>query len=83
MVSIRELLNKLRWDPSSSLSDYMIVITHRGSVNGFKSIPGSLIKELGKHFFTYEEDGKLVVIPYHRVKEVKNLRLGVTVFKRG
>lgn len=82
-MNVRELLNRLKWDPALSLSECVVVITHRGGIGGVKSIPGSAIKELGKYFFTYDENGRSLTIPYHRVREVKNLRSGATLFKRG
>ncbi|RLF12430.1 MAG: DUF504 domain-containing protein [Thermoprotei archaeon] len=79
MVTVREMLNKLKW--SLGLGGYQVVIVHRGAPGDVKVIAGSSIKEVGRYFFVYEENGVEVQIPYHRVLEVRSVE-GEVLFRR-
>lgn len=68
MLTIREILNKLKWH--LNLSDYFIKIIHRGSPNNVKVIPGSKVTSIKSSYFIYVEDGKEVLIPFHRILEI-------------
>ncbi len=82
-MRIRDLLNKLKWNPGSRLEDYCIVIVHRGEYMDRKVIPGARIIDIGPGGFCYiDEKGRETWIPYHRVVEVKTLS-GEAVWRRG
>lgn len=81
---IRELLNKILWDPREDPKNYEIVILHRGAYRGRKVISADLIKRVDANFLIYEdENGDEVYIPLHRVLEVRKKDTGeITWSKR-
>jgi len=79
MPTAREAINKLKW--SRGLRGCTILIRHRGAPGDVKALKGDFIKEVGRTFLTYVEEGVEVYIPYHRVLEVVDAK-GETVFKR-
>ncbi|RLF18708.1 MAG: hypothetical protein DRN06_00740 [Thermoprotei archaeon] len=81
MSTIRQVLLKLKWDPRFRLEDCELLIRHRGAPGDVKLIQGSSIKEIGKGFFIYEEEGVKVHIPFHRVLEIRT-KLGKVLYRR-
>lgn len=83
-MTVREFLNKIFWDPRENRFDYEIAFIHRGAPMDRKILPCSLIKEVKSSWFTYEskEEGE-VIIPFHRIIEIRNVKTGQTVWKRG
>jgi len=83
-MTLREFLNRIFWDPRENRADYEVVFIHRGAYMDRKSLPCSLIKEVKSSWFTYEseEEGE-VVIPFHRIIEIRNVKTGQIVWRRG
>jgi uncharacterized protein (UPF0248 family) len=66
MAFPKEVLNRLKWGPSSEMGDAEIHYLHRGAPNDTKVIKGNDIVELERSFFI-TEDG---TIPYHRIRKI-------------
>ena len=80
---LKNVLNKLRWDQRERADDYLITYRHRGAPNDVKQIRASSIQNLGNSFFTLasESEEEQMIIPFHRVLEVRNLQRGVVVWR--
>ena len=69
MVMAFEVLNRLKW--KGGLEKCEIIILHRGAPGDRKTIPGSQVTGLGRHYFYYSEDPRETTIPLHRIREVR------------
>ena len=80
---IRDILNKIFWDPKENRLDYEVVYIHRGAHMDKKRLPLSLIKEVKSSWFIYdsETEGE-VVIPFHRILEIINIKTGKTIWRK-
>lgn len=67
----REILNKLKWSPTFNFENYEIVIVHRGAPGDVKIIKCRDILQLRRGFFEVLIEGKKTLIPYHRIKEIR------------
>ena len=82
MISSKELLNRIRWDPEYGRGLFTIGYEDH-VVGGVVRVPFSEIRlEGGDHFSFALVDGQGVerTIPFHRVREV--LRDGVVIWHR-
>lgn len=81
METIRELLNRIRWDDGFGQGTFDVGIYDRI----LKTIEFHPIEELhiekGNHFsFSVEADGEVLNIPFHRIREVR--KNGQVIWKR-
>ena len=67
----REVLNKLKWDPSFKLEDAEVTILHRGAPGEARVFRGSDILELGSGFMRVSSPEGEVSIPYHRILRIE------------
>jgi len=67
MAFPREILNKLKWEEDSDLSEAEITYVHRGAPGDRITIGGDEIVELERSFFVTQE----AKIPYHRITEIR------------
>ncbi len=82
MGKVRDILNKILWDKREKPEDYEVTFIHRGSYMNRKTIPYTLITRVERSWFTYRgEGGEDVVIPFHRVIEIKNLKSDEVAYK--
>jgi uncharacterized protein (UPF0248 family) len=80
MVTIKDVLNKLKW--TDQLSNHVLVYVSRGSPNNEETIDLSRIITIGRDGFTFiNNDGRETYIPYHRVVEIRN-KDGTVIFHR-
>jgi uncharacterized protein (UPF0248 family) len=77
MITIKDLINKIKWDKRESPSDYVLIYIDMGER---KQLPYTDIKRLEGNFMIVERYGEEVEIPLHRVREV--IKKGVVVWKR-
>lgn len=69
----KEMLSKLRWDPSFKDTDAVVVYLHRGAPHNERSVKMSDIKEyLVSDFMILRPDGFDSYIPYHRVLRIED-----------
>ncbi len=66
--SIRDILNRLKWDPRFDFRDVEVVYVDRVAGKGYSSLSGEEIEDVGHKFIFLTGD---VMIPMHRVVEVK------------
>jgi len=78
----KEILNRLFWDSRLKLQDHAISFIHRGAPGDIKTIPCSSVKRAAKSWFLYAEGEREVLIPYHRITEIKNLRTGEILWRK-
>jgi len=82
-LTIRDVLNKLLWDPRENSADYRLTFVHRGAPRDVKAIPCNLIAEVESSCFTYRsEDEGEVLIPFHRVLEIRDVKTGRIAWKK-
>ncbi|MFB6469855.1 MAG: DUF504 domain-containing protein [Vulcanisaeta sp. AZ3] len=80
MVTIRDILNKLKW--TNQLDNHMLIYVSRGSPNNEEVIDLSRLTAISRDGFTYVgKDGRETYIPYHRVVEIRR-KDGVVIFRR-
>ena len=82
MISIRELLNRIRWDPEYGRGRFVVGYEDHVA-GGIVRVPFSEISvESGDRssFSLADEQGGERTVPYHRVREV--LRDGLVVWHR-
>jgi len=79
MISIIDLLNKIKWDAHEDPEDYVIGYEDRVEKKMIE-IPYTAIKRLEGTFMIIEKDGEETNIPTHRIKEVK--KKGEVVWQR-
>ncbi len=79
---LKNILNKLRWDASEKVDEYLITYRHRGAPGDSKTVKASAILKLGKSYFTLpSESDDEVTIPFHRVLEVRNKATQEVIWK--
>ena len=80
---LRDILNKIFWDPKENKLDYEVVYIHRGATMDQKRLALSLIKEVKSSWFIYnhESEGE-VVIPFHRIIELINIKTGQKIWRK-
>ena len=81
-ILIRDLLNKLKWDPEEDIRDYVIVYIHRGALNDRRQIPAHLIEKIYVGSFLYTIDDEETIIPFHRILEIRNIRTQEIVYRK-
>ena len=77
MISIKNLINKIKWDKRENPADYSLIYIDLGKR---KELPYTEIKRLEGNFMIIEKQGEEVEIPLHRIREVK--KKGKIVWKR-
>jgi len=83
-ILIRDLLNKLKWDPKEDINEYVIVYIHRGALNDRRQIPAHLIQQIYVGSFLYTINDEETIIPFHRILEIRNIVSGEIVYlKKG
>ena len=79
MIPIRDLLNKIKWDPKETPGNYVLYYYDRIE-NSLKEIRFKDIRKISERFMLVEIDGKEADIPLHRIKKV--VRKGTVVWER-
>ena len=81
METIRELLNRIRWDEEFGRGDFEVGIYDRIEDRVDFQPLEHLHMEKGNHsFFTVCIDGEVRTIPFHRIREVR--KNGKTIWQR-
>lgn len=72
MIPIRELLNRIRWDPEFSQGEFVIGYYDRVEDRIIKAPLQEIHIDPKDHFVfkLLDEEGKLHSVPYHRIKQV-------------
>lgn len=68
MITIKDLINKIKWDKRENPEDYVLVYIDLGRK---KEMDYSAIKKLEGNFMVIEKDNEEVEIPLHRIREIK------------
>ncbi len=68
MKSIREVLNRLKWDPSFDFSKVEIVYVDRAIPSGVSVMRGEEVEDIGHKFLFLKGD---IMIPMHRIIEIR------------
>jgi len=81
METIRELLNRIRWDGNFGRGRFEVGIYDRVADDVEFHAFEELHLEPGNHFsFTITLGGEILAIPFHRIREVR--KNGRTIWKR-
>jgi len=70
MISILNLLNKIKWDKNLNPEEYSVFYLDRIS-KGLIEIKYKDIKNIEKNFIITEKNNKEVDIPLHRIRRVE------------
>jgi len=70
MISIIDLINKIKWDKKEHPEDYTIAYKDRIKKELIE-IPYTKIKKLEGAFMIIDQDNEETNIPTHRIKQVK------------
>ncbi len=79
-MTLREVLNKIFWNKNEKLENYEVTFIHRGAYMNRKQTSCDKITKVASSYFTYENNE--VVIPFHRVIEVRNSLNGFVVWRK-
>ena len=79
MISIHELLNKIKWDKDLNPQEYKLYYLDR-ITNSLKEIKFAQIKEFSVFSLIVEKNSNDIDIPLHRIKEVR--KTGKIIWKR-
>ena len=81
METIRELLNRIRWDDEFGQGTFEVGIYDR-VIDAIEFYPlAALHMDKGNNFsFTLCVDGEILTIPFHRIREVR--KNGQLIWKR-
>ena len=77
---LRDLLNKIIWDPREDRGNYEITFIHRGVPGNVKRISMSDVVRISKSWLIYLDSGSEQPIPLHRVLHVTDRRTGEVVW---
>ena len=78
---IRSILNRIFWDKRENRGNYVVTFIHRGAYMNRKVIPCNFIKEVKASWFSYESEGEDIIIPFHRILEIKNVKNGKLIWE--
>ena len=82
-MTLRELLNKLFWDTTEKKDNYKIFFLHRGAALNRKNILFTSITKIHASWFTYlDENGNEILIPFHRVLDIINVKNGKSIWTK-
>jgi len=82
MRKVSDLLNKILWDKRERPEYYEITFIHRGARMNRKTIPCKSVTGVERSWFMYKSEvGEDVLIPFHRVMEIRNVKNKEVVFK--
>jgi len=79
---LRNLLNKILWDPREDPENYDILFIHRGVEDDSKSISMREITDITQSWFVYRDSGQEHIIPLHRVLRVTDIRRGKILWSK-
>jgi uncharacterized protein (UPF0248 family) len=82
MKKVRDFLNKILWDKRERPEDYEITFIYRGAHMNRRTIPCKSITGVKRSWFIYRNEvGEDVVIPFHRVTEIRNVKNNEVAYK--
>lgn len=76
MISIKDLLNKLKWDDRFKEEEYTIYY-HDRVKDEMIAVDCKDIKKIEGSFFIIEKDGEEVMIPLHRIHKAMKGKMNV------
>jgi uncharacterized protein (UPF0248 family) len=79
MITISDLVNKIKWDKREKPSEYSLFYVDR-MTKQMMEIKYTDIKRIDEGFIVLERDGEETEIPLHRIREVR--KGGKTVWRR-
>lgn len=81
MHPLRNILNKMTWDRREDAKNYDVYFIHRGDLEDTRKINASLIRKVGRSWFTYTSgESDETLIPFHRVKRIVNVETGRAIW---
>ncbi|MCD6368961.1 MAG: DUF504 domain-containing protein [Thermoproteales archaeon] len=79
---LRELLNKIIWDPRVNPEIFEICFISRGFPGDVERVRCNNLVKVTRDYFYIEENNRVKKIPLHRVIYVKDLRKNVVVYSK-
>lgn len=81
-LTLRNILNRLVWDPEKKQAEYQLTFIHRGAPSGIKTITCDMIVTVESSWFTFTNKGDETLIPFHRICEIKHLETRKILYKK-
>ena len=82
-MTLRDVLNRILWDPREKGLPYCLTFIHRGAPGDARTVMVSDIEEVRSSWFLLRDRAEgLVTIPFHRVLEVREIGSGKTVWQK-
>jgi uncharacterized protein (UPF0248 family) len=82
-LTLRDLLNALFWDSRQRREECEIVFRHRGAPLNRRVVACTLVTKIQPSWFTYvDERGREIVIPFHRILEIRNVKTGEVIWRK-
>ena len=82
MLLLRDVLNRIRWNPSERHRKFIVIITDRIVRGGVRSVEATSITEIHASYFLLEEKGELKHIPLHHVVKVIDQATGAILWEK-
>ncbi len=81
VVSIKEIIDKYKWDPNKNLNSLRLRYVHRGAANDIKWVEGRNVIMASEGFLEIRgPDDRITYIPFHRVNLIMDE--GIIIFDR-
>ncbi|WP_455364621.1 RNA repair domain-containing protein [[Eubacterium] cellulosolvens] len=81
MHPLKNVLTRILWDRAVSPQDFEITYVHRGGPGDRATVNGSTVVRVGKSWFSVMREREEVIIPFHRILLLRNLKTGETLWQ--
>ena len=83
-MHIRDILNKLKWDPSFRMKKHQFLIqyTHRGAPGDNIVVCYTQINKVRSDSFEIWNETEIVRIPFHRIEKIFNKETHEILYKK-
>jgi len=82
-LTLRDVLNRIIWDPHERASEYEVTFVHRGAPGDIRKVSVSEIEEVHRSWFLLRsQEEESATIPLHRVLEIRQVSSGRIVWQK-
>lgn len=79
---IRDILNRIKWDPQLNEGKFLLTFIHRGAPGNIKIIEVKSIKVISENFFSYFDNNNYNFIPFHRILIIREKETNQILYKK-
>jgi len=77
---LRNLLNRLLWDPHTSSNEYIIAFRSRGAPGDVEEINAENLVKVTRDYIYIRSGNELKAIPLHRIAYIRHVRSGKDIY---